>query len=42
MTKASAVIAAPAAGAREAKKIWWAARAREAGFDSAATLQAGL
>jgi 23S rRNA (adenine2503-C2)-methyltransferase len=42
MSTTSAVIAAPAAGAREAKKIWWEARAREAGFDSVATLQAAL
>ncbi|HXN08272.1 MAG TPA: hypothetical protein VN860_01285, partial [Candidatus Acidoferrales bacterium] len=42
MSKASPVIAAPAAGAREAKKIWWEARAREAGCDSLAALQAEL
>ena len=42
MTKASPVVAAPAAGARDAKKIWWDARAREAGFDDVAALQAAL
>jgi 23S rRNA (adenine2503-C2)-methyltransferase len=36
MTKTSAVVAAPAAGSRDAKKIWWAGRAREAGHDSLA------
>jgi 23S rRNA (adenine2503-C2)-methyltransferase len=42
MTKTNAVVAAPAAGDRQAKKIWWEGRAREAGFDGTDALQAAL
>lgn len=42
MTKASPVIAAPAAGTRDAKKIWWDARAREAGLNNSGALQEAL
>ncbi len=42
MTQAHAVATKPAAGGREAKKIWWEGRAREARFADAAALQAAL
>ncbi|HEV2037292.1 MAG TPA: 23S rRNA (adenine(2503)-C(2))-methyltransferase RlmN [Candidatus Eremiobacteraceae bacterium] len=41
MTK-NAVVAAPAAGSRNPKEIWWQGRAREAGFADGAALQAAL
>jgi 23S rRNA (adenine2503-C2)-methyltransferase len=42
MTKASAVVAAAAAGERDAKSIWWDARARESGFANREALQSKL
>jgi 23S rRNA (adenine2503-C2)-methyltransferase len=42
MNKPSAVVAAPAAGSRDAKKIWWEGRAQEAGVAGAAALQTAL
>jgi 23S rRNA (adenine2503-C2)-methyltransferase len=42
MTKDAAVAAAPAAGNRDAKKIWWESRARESGYPGADQLQSLL
>jgi 23S rRNA (adenine2503-C2)-methyltransferase len=42
MTKTAAVGAAPAAGERDAKKIWWEARARESGHAGSQALQSTL
>lgn len=42
MTKTDVVVAAPAAGDRDAKSIWWRERAREGGLDNLEAVQSKL